>query len=117
MKTCLLSLLLLLSFCFTSVAQSVLPKEENSIRILSYNVRNGKGMDNITDYQRVADVINRIAPDVVAVQELDSVTQRNNGVYSLGELAKRTLMHATYAGSIDYQGGKYASACFLKRNL
>ena len=114
MKTCLLSLLLLLSFCFTSVAQSVLPKEENSIRILSYNVRNGKGMDNITDYQRVADVINRIAPDVVAVQELDSVTQRNNGVYSLGELAQRTLMHATYAGSIDYQGGKYGIGMLSK---
>ena len=114
MKTCLLSLLLLLSFCFTSVAQSVLPKEDNSIRILSYNVRNGKGMDNITDYQRVADVINRIAPDVVAVQELDSVTQRNNGVYSLGELAQRTLMHATYAGSIDYQGGKYGIGMLSK---
>ena len=114
MKTCLLSLLLLLSFCFTSVAQSVLPKEENSIRILSYNVRNGKGMDNITNYQRVADVINRIAPDVVAVQELDSVTQRNNGVYSLGELAQRTLMHATYAGSIDYQGGKYGIGMLSK---
>ena len=114
MKTCLLSLLLLLSFCFTSVAQSVLPKEENSIRILSDNVRNGKGMDNITNYQRVADVINRIAPDVVAVQELDSVTQRNNGVYSLGELAQRTLMHATYAGSIDYQGGKYGIGMLSK---
>ena len=114
MKTCLLSLLLLLSFCFTSVAQSVLPKEDNSIRILSYNVRNGKGMDNITNYQRVADVINRIAPDVVAVQELDSVTQRNNGVYSLGELAQRTLMHATYAGSIDYQGGKYGIGMLSK---
>ena len=114
MKTCLLSLLLLLSYCFTSVAQSVLPKEDNSIRILSYNVRNGKGMDNITDYQRVADVINRIAPDVVAVQELDSVTQRNNGVYSLGELAQRTLMHATYAGSIDYQGGKYGIGMLSK---
>ncbi|MBP8012063.1 MAG: metallophosphoesterase [Parabacteroides sp.] len=114
MKTCLLSLLLLLSYCFTSVAQSVLPKEDNSIRILSYNVRNGKGMDNTTDYQRVADVINRIAPDVVAVQELDSVTQRNNGVYSLGELAQRTLMHATYAGSIDYQGGKYGIGMLSK---
>ena len=30
MKTCLLSLLLLLSYCFTSVAQSVLPKEDNA---------------------------------------------------------------------------------------
>lgn len=47
-------------------------------------------------------------------QELDSVTQRNNGVYSLGELAKRTLMHATYAPSIDFQGGKYGIGMLSK---
>lgn len=78
MKTCLLFLLLAISFPFL-LSQSTFPKEENSLRILSYNVRNCKGMDNLTDYQRVADVINKIAPDVVAVQELDSVTQQNNG--------------------------------------
>ena len=114
MKTCLLFLLLAISFALPVKGQSTFPKEENSLRILSYNVRNCKGMDNLTDYQRVADVINKIAPDVVAVQELDSVTQRNNGVYSLGELAKRTLMHATYAPSIDFQGGKYGIGMLSK---
>ena len=74
MKTCLLFLLLAISFALPVKGQSTFPKEENSLRILSYNVRNCKGMDNLTDYQRVADVINKIAPDVVAVQELDSVT-------------------------------------------
>lgn len=95
-------------------AQTVLPKEENSLRIMSYNVRNCRGMDNVTDYQRVADVINRISPDVVAVQELDSATQRSNGVYVLDELGRRALMHATYAPAIDYQGGKYGVGILSK---
>ena len=33
-------------------AQSVSDKEENSIRLMSYNIRNAKGLDNITDYDR-----------------------------------------------------------------
>lgn len=114
MKTCLLYLVLLFSLLIPVNGQSTSPKEENSLRIMSYNVRNCKGMDNIIDYQRVADVINKLTPDVVAIQELDSATQRNNGVYSLGELAKRTLMHATYSPAIDFQSGKYGIGILSK---
>ena len=46
---------------------------------MSYNVRNARGLDNVTDYQRVADVINSVKPDILAVQELDSVTGRSKG--------------------------------------
>ncbi|MDR1525190.1 MAG: metallophosphoesterase, partial [Tannerella sp.] len=95
-------------------AQPLPTKEENSIRMMSYNVRNCTGMDNLTDYQRVADVINRILPDVVALQELDSATVRSGGVFVLKELAERTLMHHTYAPAIDFQGGKYGVGILSK---
>ena len=81
--------------------------QRNSIKILSYNVRNCKGMDNITDFQRTADVINRVKADCVALQELDSATQRLNNAVALNELASRTKMFPTYNGSINYQEGKY----------
>jgi endonuclease/exonuclease/phosphatase family metal-dependent hydrolase len=45
---------------------------------MSYNIRNAVGMDNTADYRRIADVITNTAPDVVALQELDSVTTRSN---------------------------------------
>lgn len=79
----------------------------DDVRIMSYNVRNAKGLDDVRDVDRTASVINRVAPDVVAVQELDSVTRRSDGTYVLGELAARTGMYATYAPSIIYDGGKY----------
>lgn len=82
-------------------------QEENSIRLMSYNVRNARGMDNITDYQRIADVVNRVNPDIIAVQELDSVTNRSNSVDVLDVLSRNTLMFPTYAAAIDYDGGKY----------
>lgn len=39
---------------------------------MSYNIRNGIGIDNIQDIGRIARVILREAPDLVALQELDS---------------------------------------------
>ncbi|EJX03797.1 metallophosphoesterase [gut metagenome] len=52
----------------------------NSLRLMSYNIRNGKGMDNETNLDRIVDAINRCLPDVVALQEVDSVTGRSGGV-------------------------------------
>lgn len=49
-------------------------RENNTLCIMSYNIRNGRGMDDVTDFRRTAAVINKVCPDVVAVQEIDSVT-------------------------------------------
>lgn len=84
-------------------------------QLMTYNVRNGAGMDGVTDYARTASVIMQEKPDVVAVQELDSVTGRSKGAYVLGELAKLTGMHATYAPAIDYDGGKYGIGILSKK--
>jgi len=88
-------------------ANSMPVQEKNSIRLMSYNVRNARGLDDITDYRRIADVIHSANPDIIAVQELDSVTERRNRINVLDVLSRKTLMFSTYAASIDYQGGKY----------
>ena len=82
-------------------------QRENSLRIMSYNIRNLRGMDDVRDVGRVAKVINEAKPDVVAVQEVDSVTGRSEQTDVLGLLATETQMHPTYAAAIDYDGGKY----------
>ncbi|MCL1822217.1 MAG: endonuclease/exonuclease/phosphatase family protein [Prolixibacteraceae bacterium] len=80
---------------------------KNDLRIMTYNVRNAQGMDNVTDYKRIADVINNARPTVVALQELDSVTGRSHQTDVLREIAERTLMHRVYAPAINFDGGKY----------
>ena len=82
-------------------------QRENSLRIMSYNIRNLRGIDDVRDVGRVAKVINEAKPDVVAVQEVDSVTGRSEQTDVLGLLATETQMHPTYAAAIDYDGGKY----------
>lgn len=59
-------------------------------RIMTYNVRHGEGMDHRLAPERQAAVINRLTPDAVALQELDSVTSRVKGRDILGELARAT---------------------------
>lgn len=84
------------------------------VKILSYNVRNCRGLDEVIDYSRVAKIITRIDADFVALQELDSVTERSKRTDVLGELARETGMIPTYRASIGYQGGKYGIG-FLTR--
>ena len=89
------------------LALAISAYSQDYLRLMSYNIRNTKGMDGIHNIQRIANVIINEAPDVVAVQELDSMTTRSGQKYVLGELADRTQMHAIYAPAIDFQGGKY----------
>ncbi len=80
---------------------------QNTLKLMTYNIKNANGMDDVCDFQRVANVINNASPDVVAIQEVDSMTNRSGQKYVLGEIAERTQMHAYFAPAIDYDGGKY----------
>ena len=84
------------------------------LRVMSYNVRNGRGMDDSVDYSRAAKVINDFAADLVAVQELDSASGRSGGAVVLDTLAALTGMHASYARAIDFDGGGYGIGILSK---
>ena len=77
-------------------------------------MRNGRGMDNVTDFDRIASVINEMNADAIAIQELDSATIRSGGIVVLDELAKRTNMYASFNGSIEFQGGEYGNGILTK---
>lgn len=120
MKNILVSVLTAAAVLITSAAGCEKDKPENqsgsslTVKILSYNIKNCQGMDGVVNYRRVADVINRIDAEIVALQELDSATQRSNGVVVLDELARLTGMYQTYGASIDFQGGKYGIGILTK---
>lgn len=102
--------------CATASAQtSPRQKAGEPINILTYNVHNCIGMDDQRDYARIADIIRRTDPDVVALQELDSVTQRNGKVFALDTLRKLTGLHGFFASAIPYQGGSYGIGILSKK--
>lgn len=90
---------------------SLMAKE---MTILSYNVKNGSGMDKKKDYDRTAKVIRDRRPDVVALQELDNKTSRSGGKDVLAEIARRVGMKGTYAKSINFGGGEYGIGLLSK---
>lgn len=109
----LLLFLILFTACGNTNAQRNAP-DTLALKIASYNVRNAKGMDNVVDFDRVAKVIMEMDADALAIQELDSATQRSNGWVVIDELAKRTNMFASFNASIEYSGGKYGNGMLTK---
>lgn len=80
---------------------------QNQLQVMSYNVRHCAGMDMVLDYDRTAQVINEQQPDVVALQELDSMTVRSEQRFQLDELANRTAYYPVFGSAIDFDGGRY----------
>ena len=110
----LLSIILLFQFATAAVAQTP-AKGHNTVRLVSYNIRNGKGLDNKVDQERIARIITASGADFVALQELDSCTQRYNKDFVLQKLAMLTGMEAIYAPAIPFQGGKYGIGLLSKQ--
>ena len=80
---------------------------------MTYNVHNCIGMDKVTDFERIGRVINEVHPEVVAIQEVDSFTERNHA-FVLQEIANTAKMHATFARTIPYRGGTYGIGILSK---
>ena len=84
------------------------------VKIMSFNVQHCAGMDKVIDLDRTAEVIIRQQPDVVALQELDSMTGRSSMKYQLGELANRTSYFPIFGKAINYDGGAYGIGVLTK---
>ena len=81
-----------------------------SLRILAYNIRHGRGMDDSVDLERSARLIRSLQPDIVTLQEIDNGTERTGHVDQAAVLAQLTGMHGVFGAFMDYQGGQYGMA-------
>ncbi|HSG81578.1 MAG TPA: endonuclease/exonuclease/phosphatase family protein, partial [Gemmatimonadota bacterium] len=88
-----------------------------TLRILAYNIRHGEGMDSVINLIRVARFIERLAPDIVTLQEIDSAVERTFGVNQMAVLGELTGMEAAFGGFFDYQGGRYGMGILSKHPL
>lgn len=85
--------------------------EGHLIRILSYNIHHGEGMDGKVDLTRLARVIRSVSPDIVSLQEVDCRKSRTGMVDQIHELAHLTGMEGTFGCAIDsQQDGRYGNA-------
>ena len=81
--------------------------EQHDLKILTYNIHHGEGLDGCTDYARIGNLLKKSGADVVAVQEVDSATRRSNGQDVLRRVADEALMYPVFARSMSFEGGAY----------
>ena len=103
----LLSLILLT----LSVRPAAIPAQSNSgirIRVMSLNLRHGEkpgGKSNLPD---VISLINRIAPDIVLIQEVDRNVPRSSFQDQPRILAEGTGMFPAFTPTLpSYRGGEF----------
>lgn len=91
----------------------------DTLTLVSYNVRvfiNNPAFPN-GNYQQVANILKSLKPDVVCLQELDSVTTRTNKVYQLDYLSGLNGWNYRYTRSISYKGGSYGLGITSSDNI
>jgi endonuclease/exonuclease/phosphatase family metal-dependent hydrolase len=90
------------------------PAPRKTLRVMTFNIHVGVGVDKKLDLQRIADVIARERPDLVGLQEVDRGVRRTEGIDEIAELAKMTRMDYAFGHNLDYQEGQYGVAVLSK---
>jgi endonuclease/exonuclease/phosphatase family metal-dependent hydrolase len=99
--------LLLGSTCLTPPTTAA---RAHTIRVMTYNIHVGVGMDKKLDLPRIAGVIKHEQPDLVGLQEVDRGVERTQRIDEIVELANLTGMDYAFAFNLKYQGGQYGVA-------
>lgn len=82
----------------------------NTLRVLTYNIHHGEGVDGKLDLQRIAKVIRESQADLVALQEVDVRVKRSGFRDQAFELSQMTGLKMAFGGNIELQGGRYGNA-------
>ena len=87
------------------------PSFPNSLTVMSYNIREGRGNDGNRDLNHVAAVIDAIDPDIVALQEVDKNTEGSGYLDQTAELASLTQMpYYEFGKARDWDRGDLGNA-------
>src|SRR5437667_1767915 len=106
----LVALLIVSSNSESAPSTVATPANAHIIRVMTYNIHVGVGMDKKLDLARIAGVINAQHPDLVGLQEVDRGVERTQRIDEIAEIARMTKMDYAFAFNLRYQGGQYGVA-------
>lgn len=111
MKIKLYILALSLLIISTSIGQE---STTRLLRVLTYNIHHGVGIDNKFDLDRIVEFIVDNKIDIAALQEVDSCTERVGKLDIPAHLAQKTGMEFAFGGNIKFDGGSYGNLILSK---
>jgi len=94
----------------TVFQETASPPAETGLRVVSYNIKHGRGMDDVVDLNRTAEVLKKLQPDFVGLQEVDNRVTRSGTINEPAELGRQLGLHAAFGSFMDLQGGQYGLA-------
>lgn len=95
----------------------MMPVMACELRVLTWNIHHGEGVDGRLDLPRIGAVIREARPDIVALQEVDVRTQRVKGRDTVRELERLTGMRGVFGASMPFQGGGYGNAVLVNGHV
>ncbi|MDP0500577.1 MAG: endonuclease/exonuclease/phosphatase family protein [Verrucomicrobiota bacterium JB022] len=106
----------------TSVNVGNIPSLERNyptrrLRVMTYNVHHCQGVDLRLDLPRIARIIRRFAPDVVALQEVDVDVERSRRSDQPKDLAEMLGYHHAFLPVRPHGSGKYGIALLTRESL
>ncbi len=84
------------------------------IRVATFNIRHGKGVDNRVSLKRVAATLNNLNPHIAGLQEVDCFMPRSFFQDQAKRLARCLGMHYNYAPNLKYGPCRYGNALLSK---
>jgi endonuclease/exonuclease/phosphatase family metal-dependent hydrolase len=82
-------------------------RERAALRVATYNMRRGLGMDSVLNLERTASVIRATGAAFIALQELDRNMARSGRVDQPSLLAELTGLHVAFWPTLQRRGGEY----------
>jgi endonuclease/exonuclease/phosphatase family metal-dependent hydrolase len=99
---------------FPHFAKRARGSAHRTLRVMTYNVHGCVGMDGRLSTDRIARVIARHHPDVVALQELDLGRPRSLHVDQAGRIAEKLQMKHHFMSTFQIQDEQYGNAIFSR---
>ena len=81
-----------------------------SLVVATFNIRHGRGLDEVVDIGRTARVITRTGAELVALQEVDRNMERSGSIDQPALLAEMTGMRVDFYPTLERGNGAYGIA-------
>jgi endonuclease/exonuclease/phosphatase family metal-dependent hydrolase len=115
MRRLMLAAVLLASIAMAEVRPVAQATAE--LRVVTYNIKHGRGMDDRVDLDRTAAVLRPLQPDIVGLQEVDDRATRSGGVAQAEHLGRLLGLRHAFGQFMAFQGGGYGLAVLSRHPI
>ncbi len=92
-------------------------KDVSSLTAVTYNIRGCRDETGIADVEAIAQELQQIQPDIIALQEVDEGLPRSGFVHQTEELAHLLKMNYAFSPTVDFVIGQFGNAVLSKYKI